>query len=421
MPSPNVKKIAVIGAGPKAAAIVAKASCLPSGVFRAVDVEVFEETVIGAAWTGQHGYTDGEQHLCTPAERDLGFPYLHSFTPGLSADMQARFSWGAFLMARDEDYLDWVNRGRQPPTHRQFADYLRFAFDAANVVPSYGRVVGIRRDKKHYVVTQVQAVTGATIESGGFDGVAFTGTGPAQSKLPPITDPDVLDGVSFWSNLPHVAALMSQGSKHVVIIGGGGTAAAVSAWFTRKDFPGSSMEIVNTQAVLFTRTANFFESRLFEDQATWDALSPTSRRTFVERLNRGVVWETVTDLLSHSNRLSLTPGRALAMIRTASPTQPLEITIENALGKSTIEADLVIDTTGFDAWHFVDLLPSTLRARLSNATKRADLARRMRSDLSLPIYGHSLHVPAVSDQIGPGYMSLMALGGMADRILRPYA
>ncbi|MEJ8630188.1 hypothetical protein P0F65_10725 [Sphingomonas sp. I4] len=65
--------LAVIGAGPKAAALAAKAYCLQQqGI--PVAVTVFERNEIGANWTGDFGYTDGIQRLCTPAERDLGFP-----------------------------------------------------------------------------------------------------------------------------------------------------------------------------------------------------------------------------------------------------------------------------------------------------------------------------------------------------------
>jgi hypothetical protein len=68
------KTIAVVGAGPKAAAIATKAWALRSAGIKDVDVIVFDPEGPGAAWDGRHGYTDGQQLLCTPPERDLGFP-----------------------------------------------------------------------------------------------------------------------------------------------------------------------------------------------------------------------------------------------------------------------------------------------------------------------------------------------------------
>ncbi len=77
----SVKKIAVVGGGPKAAAICAKAWCLNQDS-RQLRIQVFEKSGFGAAWNGRHGYTDGDQKLCTPAERDVGFPYEEGLLAG---------------------------------------------------------------------------------------------------------------------------------------------------------------------------------------------------------------------------------------------------------------------------------------------------------------------------------------------------
>ncbi|SFU23439.1 DUF2971 domain-containing protein [Paraburkholderia aspalathi] len=66
-------RIAVIGGGPKAAALAAKAAVLRELKKADVQVTIFEPDQIGAAWTGESGYTDGEQRLCTIAERDVGY------------------------------------------------------------------------------------------------------------------------------------------------------------------------------------------------------------------------------------------------------------------------------------------------------------------------------------------------------------
>jgi len=94
------KKIAVVGGGPKAAAICAKVNCLRRAGVR-IEVFVFEKSQWGAAWSGVHGYTDGRQRLCTPAERDVGFPYQAGLlTAEQTADLHARYSWAAYLVSK---------------------------------------------------------------------------------------------------------------------------------------------------------------------------------------------------------------------------------------------------------------------------------------------------------------------------------
>ena len=97
----------------------------------------------GAAWSGAHGYTDGRQRLCTPAERDVGFPYQAGLlTAEQTADLHARFSWAAYLLAKaatGRSYLDWVDRGRRPPTHAEFAAYIGWVIERADIDGSFAR------------------------------------------------------------------------------------------------------------------------------------------------------------------------------------------------------------------------------------------------------------------------------------------
>lgn len=93
-------RLAIVGGGPKAAALCAKIACLRD-LFRVpIEATVFERSTPGAHWSGgESGYTDGVQCLCTPAERDLGFPYSDAFgEPGKIAErMLAEYSWAAYL------------------------------------------------------------------------------------------------------------------------------------------------------------------------------------------------------------------------------------------------------------------------------------------------------------------------------------
>ncbi|MES2351243.1 MAG: hypothetical protein V4641_27025 [Pseudomonadota bacterium] len=88
MPGKRIQ-IAVVGGGAKAAALAAKAFALRKANVANIHITVFEKTEIGAHWTGKNGYTDGEQRLCTPAERDLGYPYFSNYHTGFAARVPA--------------------------------------------------------------------------------------------------------------------------------------------------------------------------------------------------------------------------------------------------------------------------------------------------------------------------------------------
>lgn len=120
--------IAVIGGGPKAAALAAKAAVLahhsPHSVPRIV---IYERQAVGANWVGGHGYTDGLQPLCTLAERDLGFPYQPLFSKAVAEALFAEYSWQAFAVREGlgpAGYEQWVLHGRPPPAHGDFAAYV---------------------------------------------------------------------------------------------------------------------------------------------------------------------------------------------------------------------------------------------------------------------------------------------------------
>jgi Lysine/ornithine N-monooxygenase len=421
------QNLAVIGAGPKAAALAAKAHCLQQeGV--PVAVTVFERHEIGANWSGRNGYTDGIQRLCTPAERDLGYPYLPTFSAEIVEMMQSRFSWNAFQTAKSRptgSYSTWVNHGRRPPSHRDFAEYLSFALDQASVTPNVGRVTGIVEEGGAWTIRQIEADTGDTVEWPGFDGVVFTGPGPAMKRLPTVADLRVFSGVDFWSRLRAVRKHMPKNREYpIVVIGGGGTAAAITAWFVRSGHRDQPIVLLNNQAMLFTRTTNFFESSLFDDDETWLGLSDKDRRDFTRRLNRGVVWETVTDLLADAEQLTLVPGKADEIRhsghRLGAHSPDLEVRYTNARGSSGIDAGLVVDATGFDSWAFSRLVPVEVRNRILDGGHDV-VSGNLRPDLSLPFdEWPRLHVPNLADALGPGFGSLMVLGSMADRILQPY-
>jgi len=437
-------KLAIIGGGPKAVAIACKAKILTDARVLDCEVHVFEERAIGASWSGTNGYTDGLQALCTPAEKDLGFPYAaFPGVPEAAATMMSQFSWGAFKASRD--YADWIDRGRAPESHAEFAAYLNWAFERGHAILHKRKVVGLKVAnlpgkpvRKGWVVDSEDVPGGtSTSPSVVYDGVVVTGHGPART-LDSVAHTRLFDGKNFWDNQAHrivrnlVRTQAITEDHPLVVIGSGGTAAAVMAWFVRQGFPDLPMILLAQQATFFTRGDSVFENRLFSDLTFWRELSHGTRKNFVDRLTRGVVWQTVMEDLIKLTALRFVEGRATKITSAAAGNLTVDWTrtLSGAEIKAgapelgSTDAGIVVNATGFDNWWFLDKLPSGAiptskagRARLLNR-----LTDGMGEDLTfrdgwrLP----RLHAPFQSIMVGPGFSSLLALGDMADRVLRPY-
>jgi mycobactin lysine-N-oxygenase len=116
------KRLAIIGGGPKGVAIAAKAHVLR--ILGKIDIEVsiFEEHGIAANWDGTNGYTDGNQRLGTPPEKDIGYPYRCVFGEDASLELY-EYSWASYLVA-NRWFGRYVDRGKPHPNHSEWAGYL---------------------------------------------------------------------------------------------------------------------------------------------------------------------------------------------------------------------------------------------------------------------------------------------------------
>lgn len=70
-----MKRVVVIGAGPKGLAIAAKCTAYRECGYEVPWLTVIDRIGPGANWGGDAGYTDGHRLLCTFPERDVGYPY----------------------------------------------------------------------------------------------------------------------------------------------------------------------------------------------------------------------------------------------------------------------------------------------------------------------------------------------------------
>lgn len=436
-------QIAVIGGGPKAAAIAAKAWVLREQKLADIHVTVFEPERIGAYWAGKAGYTDGEQRLCTIAERDVGYPYNSMFGDAVDAAMSSTFSWGRYLHTRpsgyEKGYSTWVDAGRKPPLHRHFADYLRWVISEASpqvrVVKAH--VTGLRVDAKRWEVVVKNPNGRTSTHSTRFDATVVTGPGQAK-RLPvqvaageKLPSSRIFNGQDFWQRLSEVRKCLKQAASEsrfdaendIVIIGAGGTAAAILSWLVANGARDLPIQMVASQASLYTRVDSVFENRLFSDETRWRTLSSTSRRAFFDRLNRGVVWATVMDNVSSANKFTMVDGRA-EKIEVSSAI--MQLVVRRGDGEEVnVRPSMLIDCAGFDPWWFLPLIDGFPIPGARGDQKRREVWQQKMGE-NLQLLGApwnkypALHAPMLSSELGPGFGSLMVLGAMADRVLRPH-
>src|SRR5690606_324937 len=69
------RTLLVIGAGPKALAVAAKARVLSDLGLPAPRIVVIDQHAVAANWLPLGGWTDGRHRLGTSPEKDIGFPY----------------------------------------------------------------------------------------------------------------------------------------------------------------------------------------------------------------------------------------------------------------------------------------------------------------------------------------------------------
>lgn len=417
-------RIAVIGGGAKAAALAVKAFALRQAGIADISVTIFEKSAIGSNWTGKGGYTDGLQRLCTPAERDLGFPYGTIHGALVATYTFKEFSWATFLDSQRPSYRDWVDSGRRPPTHTDFANYLDWSVRRSESPVVRANVTRLQAVGNQWRVLRIDKA-GRVVPASTFlfDGVVVTGPGPARRV--PCTGPGnrVFDGSDFWKRTKQASSLLDAagGDGQIGIVGAGGTAAAILSWLCQHDYRDREIFMIADQGALYTRGDSVFENRLFSDEVAWGSLSSSSKKEFFDRLNRGVVWGTVMREVSHASRVRFQNGRALGAVE--YPTH-VEVRVRRGDGKTVqLRPEVLIDASGFDTWWFLGLL-SQVPAHVRNGDNYRNALRDGMNEFlefdGAPWTLPRFHAPMLSSSQGPGYGNLMALGSMSDLILRSY-
>jgi mycobactin lysine-N-oxygenase len=407
--------LAVVGAGPKGIAIAAKARALAAARLAPPRVVLIDRGPVAGNWTGRQGYTNGLLPLGTPAEKDVGYPYADSWGPASAAvtAAMAPYIWQRHLIGHGA-YADWVDRGRLRPTHRQWSAYLRDVAGkvAAEIVT--GEVTGLEvTGEAGKGQWRLALGPGRDLLT---DGVVFTGAGPPV-RIPgqPREHPRVLDGRSYWLTEP---VLDEQVARSVCVIGSGETAASVVISLLKKAHKRSTVDVLTSRGVLYSRGESYDENRFYSDPGDWPRLAEAHRREFLERTDRGVFSPQAEAILNASRGFRTLAGRA---VRIDAGERQVVVTIEYGSERERVAYDLVVVAIGFDARSFESLLGGEASRRLASALAGDAIERRIELDLSVADMNPPLHLPLLAGLAqGPGFPNLSCLGLLSDRILRRY-
>jgi mycobactin lysine-N-oxygenase len=406
-----VSLLAVVGAGPKGIAIAAKARALAVAGLPAPRVVLVDRGEVAGNWTGRQGYTSGLLPLGTPPEKDVGYPYAASWGEA-SADVvaaMAEYSWPRHLI-RHGVYSDWVDRGRMRPTHRQWSAYLREVADMAEAEIVRGVVTGLEiTDGGRWEVT---LAAGGVMAA---DGVVMTGAGPAIT-VPgqPRDHPRVKDGQTYWLAAHELAR---ERAMNVCVVGSGETAASVVIDLVKRWHRHSTIDVLATRGVLYSRGESYDENRFYSDPADWPRLAEAHRREFLERTDRGVFSLQAEATLNQARGFRVLAGRAAAV---EAREHDVIVTIAYDSERERVAYDAVVVAIGFDGRWFETLLGDQASARYREALGGGELARHIGLDLSV-VGLAPLHLPVMAGLAqGPGFPNLSCLGLLADRVLRRY-
>ncbi|MEW2482952.1 NADPH-dependent L-lysine N(6)-monooxygenase MbtG [Mycobacterium sp. NPDC051198] len=423
MSTPSAPTLAVIGAGPKAIAVAAKAAELRAMGAPAPEVVVVERAGVAANWQAVGGWTDGNHRLGTGPEKDVGFPYRSSLVSRRNAELDERMtrhSWQAYLIATG-GFAEWVDRGRPAPTHRRWSQYLGWVAEDVGMNVVLGEVEQISVDGD---AGGAGSSTGAhrwvlrtAEDSVTADGLMITGPGQAERSVLP-GNPRVMSIAQFWHQAGKHEMITAE---RVAVIGGGETAASMLNELFRHRV--STITVISPTVTLFTRGEGFFENTLFSDPTGWTGLTMAERRDALARTDRGVFSARVQDALLADDRIRHLRGRVAHAV---ARDERIRLTLSTNTGGEAVETvhgfDLVIDGSGADALWFAPLFSQDaldlLELGLGGPLSSDSLQEHIGHDLALTDVFPKLFLPGLAGLTqGPGFPNLSCLGLLSDRVL----
>ncbi|QXN92425.1 lysine N(6)-hydroxylase/L-ornithine N(5)-oxygenase family protein [Nocardia iowensis] len=409
-----VGSLVVVGAGPKALAVAAKARVLRELGLPAPRVVAVEAQAVGGNWLPSGGWTDGQHRLGTSPEKDVGFPYHSTWARGHNRainEAMTAYSWTSFLVDQGT-YAEWIDRGRPSPQHHVWAKYLQWVARAIDLEVVYGTVRSIAASAEGWQVTAVGADGHRTeLEA---DGLMITGPGRSEKAL--AKHPKVLSIADFW-DLAGKRSLPV--ASRVAVIGGGETAGSALDELIRHGM--LSISVISPMATIYTRGESYFENSLFSDPIKWGALSMDERKDVIRRTDRGVFSVRVQESLLVDNRVHHIQGR---VVRVADQDGAVALTLRNELRPDQVHAvDLVIDATGGRPLWFLDLFDANaadlLELAVGGELTQARIEASIGYDLAVSGLDSKLYLPNLAALTqGPGFPNLSCLGALSDRVLQ---
>ncbi|MEV6427920.1 SidA/IucD/PvdA family monooxygenase [Nocardia sp. NPDC051463] len=406
--------LVVVGAGPKAVAVAAKAHVLRELGLPAPRVIAIEAQTVGGNWLPSGGWTDGQHRLGTSPEKDIGFPYHSTWARGRNRainEAMMALSWTSFLVEQGT-YAEWIDRGRPSPQHHVWAKYLQWVARTIDLELVHGTVQSIAASVDGWQVTAVNG-DGLRTEIAA-DSLMITGPGRSEKAL--AKHPKVLSIAEFWDLAGRRSLPVSS---RVAVIGGGETAGSALDELVRHGM--LSISVISPMATIYTRGESYFENSLFSDPIKWGALSIEERRDVIRRTDRGVFSVRVQESLIADSRVHHMQGR---VVRVADQGDGVVLTLRNELRLDQVHtADLVIDATGGRPLWFLDLFDANaadlLELAVGGELTQARIEAAIGYDLAVSGLDSKLYLPNLAALTqGPGFPNLSCLGALSDRVLQ---
>lgn len=414
--------LAVIGAGPKAAAIAAKAHVLNRLGYLDASVLVLERAEVASTWTGKHGYTTGEEELGTRPEKDVGFPYQSRCYGGMNGAVDAamqRFSWQSYLVGHGK-YRHWIDAGLPQPTHREFAHYLGWVLSQARegVRVRRAEVVKARVDAGAWVLS-AKAASGEMFELRARGGVVMTGAGSARELA---CDPEIASLVFAPDHRRARLAELKLGPRsRICVVGAGESAATLAVRLIDELGAGVSITIVSP-ALPAARAESYLENSVYSDPESvrWEHLPERMREEFITRTDRGVMSPATLARLAKHDALKFVLGHVRSLTR--SSYGRVIVTVDQSDEVFRGEYDAVANCSGFCPVAAVESIFGQSLAALPARIRASSLARHLDTSFAVREMTPKLHVPALAGLLyGPGFANLSCLGLMSDRVLKGYS